>query len=169
MFYLILTIFMLLLAGIVLTLMKKAEKTRLIKGIPMNAKPLLSNAELSFYHVIRSIIPETKEITCKCRLEDIISIGNCPERESFRNRIKSRHIDFVVFDPNSGNIEYAIELDDRSHKTERAYQTDQLKDLIFETIRIPLIRITARRTYDINEIKKILNKAASSSAYRLTT
>jgi len=160
---------MLLLAGIVLTLMKKAEKTRLIKEIPMNAKPLLSNAELSFYHVIRSIIPETKEITCKCRLEDIISIGNCQEKESFRNRIKSRHIDFVIFDPNSGNIEYAIELDDRSHKTERSHQTDQLKDLIFETVRIPLIRITARRTYDINEIKRILNKAASSSAYRLTS
>lgn len=168
MIFLILTIIMLLLTGIILTLMKSVKKPGFCSDIPMKAKPLLSNAELSFYHVIRSITPENQVITCKCRLEDIVSIENCPERKSYRNRIKSRHIDFVIFNPNSNHIEYVIELDDRSHKTEKAIETDQLKDQIFERIKIPLIRIPARRTYEPKEIKKIIDKVTSSSANRLT-
>lgn len=163
---LVLIIILLLLAGIILTLMKNNQKTGAWKNLPVKPKPLLSNAELNFYHVMQLITAENKVINCKCRLEDLVSIDNCPERESFRNRIKSRHIDFVVFDPDNGHIEYAIELDDRSHKSEKAREADLLKDRIFEKINIPLIRIPAKRTYEPKEIKKILDGIASGSGKR---
>ena len=92
-------------------------------------------------------------------MEDFVSIDkNCPKRESYRNRIKSRHIDFVVFDPGNGNVEYVIELDDKSHRTEKAKEADQLKNSILKKVNIPLIRIPAKRTYDHKAIKKILDE-----------
>lgn len=168
---LIVLIIVVIVGGIVLLVMKAAMEPRIHAAgrdgnIPIKAKPLLSNAELNFYHVMRAIIPNDREITCKCRIEDFITIENCPGKVTYRNRIKSRHVDFVIFNMSNGKIDYAIELDDRSHHSEKARETDQLKDEIFEKINIPLVRIPAKRIYDPKEIQKILNKVTSSSADR---
>lgn len=157
----------LFLGGILFILIKavrEPERGRNKGKIPVKAKPLLSHSELNLYHVIRSIIPDGKAIFCKCRLEDFITVEKCRGKASYRNKIKSRHVDFVIFDPDNGKIDYAIELDDRSHNSEKARETDRLKDELFEKIGIPLIRITAKRIYDPTEIRKILGEAASGSA-----
>ncbi len=70
--------------------------------------------------------------------------------------IKSRHVDFVIYNPENGYTDYAIELDDRSHETEKQKKTDAIKDKVFESIEMPLIRIPARRTYQVEEIRAII-------------
>ena len=57
--------------------------------------------------------------------------------DQYRNKIKSRHVDFVVFDPLSGQIDYAIELDDQTHNTPSGYKDDQLKIVAFSKCRNP--------------------------------
>ena len=144
-------------AGIIMTLMKELRKKENdAERLPVKRKKLLSSAELNFYHVLKSIIPEDREISCKCRLEDIAAVENCPQREAFRARIKSRHVDFVIYNPENGYTDYAIELDDRSHNTEKQKEADAFKDKVFEAIGMPLIRIPARRTYQIEEIRTII-------------
>ena len=126
--------------------------------IPVKRKRLLSEAELNFYHVLKSVIPEGREINCKCRLEDIMYVENGPRKQSYRGKIKSRHVDFLIYNPVNGYTDYAIELDDKSHETEKQIESDRLKDQVFETIGMPLIRIKAKAFYQPEEIRKIIEE-----------
>lgn len=122
-------------------------------------KPLLTPNEAAFYVELRKIIPQGRDISCKCRLEDLMGIPqNAPNKNAQRNRIKSRHIDFVVFDPQTGNVDYVIELDDSSHQTPKKQQEDQFKNMIFAQIGIILIRVKAKQRYDYIEIYQELMK-----------
>ena len=157
MILIILIIAFLLIAGIILTILKAKEaNSNTQEEIPVKRKRLLSEAELSFYHILKSIIPADREVNCKCRLEDIMYVENCPRKESYRARIKSRHVDFIVYNPKNGYTDYAIELDDKSHETERQIKSDHLKDQVFQKINMPLIRIKAKKFYQPEEIKKII-------------
>ena len=154
---LIIVIVFILIAGGILTILKaKGTTSNSVEEIPVKRKRLLSETELNFYLVLKSIIQEKQAISCKCRLEDIMYIENCPKKESYRSKIKSRHVDFIIYNPLNGYTDYAIELDDKSHETEKQIQADRLKDQIFQKIGLPLIRIKAKRFYQPEEIKKII-------------
>ena len=164
MIILVLLIILIVATGFILTLMKELKKKGFdAERLPLKRKKLLSSAELNFYQVLKSIIPEDREISCKCRLEDIATVENCPLREAFRARIKSRHVDFVIYNPENVYTDFAIELDDRSHDTEKQKKADAFKDKVFETIGMPLIRIPARRTYQIEEIRTIIETKINQS------
>ena len=62
----------------------------------------------------------------KVRLEDFIYVTNKQELYKYRGYIKSRHIDFLICD-NDLHIKFAIELDDKTHNTEKAKSTDEFK------------------------------------------
>lgn len=131
--------------------------------IKVERTAFLSRNEAAFYTELRKIIPAEREISCKSRLEDLM---NVPEgttgRAAKRNRIKSRHIDFVVWNPANGYSDYAIELDDSSHNTPKRQAEDQFKDALFTQIQMPLIRIKAKKSYDCNEIcEEICQKLGS--------
>ncbi|MBR1967706.1 MAG: DUF2726 domain-containing protein [Lentisphaeria bacterium] len=79
---------------------------------------------------------------------------NVSGKNAQRNRIKSRHVDFVLFNPITGFTDYAIELDDSSHNTPHRRQDDLFKDELFRQIKMPLIRIKARREYNCMEIQR---------------
>ncbi|MBO4633404.1 MAG: DUF2726 domain-containing protein [Lentisphaeria bacterium] len=154
---LIALIVFILIAGVILTILKATgAASNSAEEIPVKRKRLLSEAELNFYHVLKSIIQDDQEISCKCRLEDIMYVENCPKKEAYRSKIKSRHVDFIIYNPQNGYTDYAIELDDKSHETERQVKSDQLKDQIFQKIGLPLIRIKAKRSYQPEEIRKII-------------
>ena len=158
MLILIILIVLLLLAGIVLTLLKLSLNAGdPLKGMPVKRHRLLSPAELNFYQVLRSILPQDAAISCKCRLEDFIHVENCPNREAYRARIRSRHVDFVIYNPQNGYTYYAIELDDSSHQTEKQQKSDQFKDALFRKVGMPLIRIPVQSFYQPAEIAQIIN------------
>ena len=64
----------------------------------------------------------------------------------------------MIFNPVNGYTDLAIELDDKSHETEKQKQIDKFKDEVFQKIGMPLIRIPAKRTYDPKEIIEEINK-----------
>lgn len=142
----------------------KIEKQKIrTTNIPVQKKKnLMSNAELSFYHTLKQIIDD--EIFCKCRMEDILYIKNCPKKEIYRNKIKSRHIDFVICDRMTSEIKYVIELDDATHTPEN--ENDIFKNEICKKAGIILIRVKAQRTYNIQNLKNLLDKVASSAVNR---
>lgn len=134
---------------------KKSIKT---EDLPYKRKKLLSEAECNFYQVLKNILPENRQITCKPRLEDLLYVEKSSSRNSYRGKIQNRHIDFVIFNPVNGYTDFAIELDDKSHETEKQKQIDKFKDDVFRKIGMPLIRIPARRTYDPKELIEEINK-----------
>jgi len=138
------------LVDIILKGSQKKEKL----SYPYRQKNILSKAELNFYHCLLQAIPKNYIVMCKCRIEDLMSVPPGTEnRMKYRGYIKSRHVDFVICDKQSMHTRFVIELDDKSHKN--TSESDKRKDEIFKSVNMPLIRIKAKKTYKIEEIKNL--------------
>ena len=71
-------------------------------------------------------------------------------------KVKSKHLDFVLCDSDFIPV-VVIELDDPSHLNKPNRENDLLKDVVLESINLPLIRVPAAKRYDQ---KKLARKIA---------
>lgn len=122
----------------------------------------LSPAELSFYHVINSIVSPQLTVLSKVRLIDIFYVTRPNENLSYRGRIAQKHIDFLLCRPKTMTPVAAIELDDSSHKKPDRIERDVFIDQVFETANLPLIRVPAQRTYNTQQITTLLENTFST-------
>ncbi len=122
---------------------------------------IVTNVEKVFLQVLLSIVPSDDfYILTKVRLADIVQVrkGTKDYVKHF-NKIKSKHIDFVICDRVDFEPLLAIELDDPSHLKEDAKQRDYVKDKILEASEIPILRIKTQKKYDEKSIlNEILDK-----------
>ncbi|MCH6257413.1 DUF2726 domain-containing protein [Puniceicoccaceae bacterium K14] len=122
---------------------------------------LLTPTESKFFNVLSTVISDEKLISCKVRLEDIVSVKrglDKNEEYGLRGRVKSRHIDFVVTEKKTSKIELLIELDDPSHYSKEAIKADTFKNELTKSVGVPLLRIPVARQYRVPDlIKKIEN------------
>ena len=137
----------------------KQDKEKSIDLSPYKRSYLLTKREYAFFKSLKPITDKLNlHILTKVRLEDIVQVENSlpyKEKNIARNRVKSRHLDFVLVDPDTFYIKLAIELDDNSHDNKEAQQKDEFKNRLLEKIGLPLIR--TRDTSDIeNRIKEAL-------------
>lgn len=110
------------------------------------AKPsLLTSAELHFYSALFQSLGASIAIAIKPRLADIIDTSD----NGCFNKIKSKHVDFVLCDPFTLRPLLAIELDDGSHATKRAKESDSVKDFALKTAGIQSVRVATARSYDV--------------------
>jgi len=101
---------------------------------------LLTPSELKFYNALIPIATTKKLIICpKVRLEDIIEAPKGPDYNAARGRIKSRHIDFMLCDPNTLQPILALELDDNSHDRPDRQERDQFIDKALGTAGINIL------------------------------
>lgn len=113
-------------------------------------KGLLTKTEYNFYSVLKPMCDSRQLLICpKIRLEDFINVKvmDSKEKMKYRGYIKSRHVDFIICN-NMLNILAAIELDDPSHNTAKAKQTDEFKNELFRSVGIPLFRIKTNSDYN---------------------
>lgn len=119
---------------------------------------LLTKKEWAFYKGLKPITDKYKlHILAKVRLADLVEVkkglSNSQYSKAF-NKIKSKHVDFVLARPANLAILCVIELDDKSHEDINRQQRDFFIDKVCETIKLPIIRCT-----DINGIEdKICEK-----------
>ena len=110
----------------------------------------VNKSEFAFFHVLQRYMPDGHYLMSKVRLEDIIgvkrAIKNPDIRWKLRNRVKSRHVDFLVIDK-SGQAVLAIELDGPSHDTNETNNADHLKDGLFKACGIPLERVRTGESF----------------------
>lgn len=127
-------------------------------------KHFLSRGELVFYKTLKSVLGVKAEIMCHVRMADVIQVK--PGTKNFYRyfgRIQSRHLDFVVVKPGTLEIIIAIELDDKSHKSEKAIQADKFKDEAFKVAKIPLLRVKAKKEYKGEELKRQMIEAVKNN------
>lgn len=111
---------------------------------------IFTQTELKFYRELMKIANELDLVIFpKIRLADIFKHEEIKEF----NKIKSKHIDFLLCDKSNCRIRLAIELDDYMHQKEKAIKNDSFKNEIFEQTNLPLIRIKVNNTYNLEEIK----------------
>ena len=121
---------------------------------------ILSPAEYSFYKALLLQLPDDRIVMAKMRLADIIDIEKGLEksrRSSAWNRIKSKHVDFVILDKKTCTVQSIIELDDTSHQKASAQKNDEFKNKACAAVGISLHRITAKRGYTTEDLDPLVH------------
>lgn len=119
---------------------------------------LFSRAEKSFLGVLEQALGEEYRVFGKVRMEDLMFVKKgTKNRQGARNRIRSRHIDFVICRKNDLSIQFLMELDDKSHDNSKRAESDEFKNAACQAAGIKLVRIRAQSSYSLNEVAKSLS------------
>jgi very-short-patch-repair endonuclease len=155
--------------GIVATIIKTlAQKGKAPADYPYTKEQLFTPAERSFLGVLDQAVGAEFRIMGKVRLADVIRVRPGTDRTAWQkafNRIQSKHLDFVACDPTDHSVQFAVELDDKSHDRADRQARDAFLDAAIEKAGIPLIRFAAQRSYVIDDVRNAiaarLNPAAT--------
>jgi very-short-patch-repair endonuclease len=135
------------------------EKIVEIDYQPYVKKPyFFSVAELKFYELLKEIIGDNYYIYPKVRICDIIKPENKGNYSDF-NRIKSKHVDFLLCTKNPITSKIIIELDDSTHNYQSRQDRDNFVDEIFANSGIPIVHIRVQYKYNKGEITNQLKEA----------
>jgi uncharacterized protein DUF2726 len=123
---------------------------------------LLSKAEKYFYNILREVF-STYTILAKVRLADLVEANpHHPKWQINFNRIRSKHIDFVICDAWLCPL-VAVELDGSSHKRIDRQQRDDLVDRILEEVSLEIVHVPRAKRYFRKEIRQLLLPKLSAS------
>ncbi len=116
---------------------------------------LLTTTEKKFYEVLSQLSQKHNVLLfAKVRLEDLLlTYGNGHERFGSRNRIKSRHVDFLLCNKETISPLIAIELDDSSHEREDRIERDNFVDKALQSAGLPILHVKAKSFYDLRELE----------------
>jgi hypothetical protein len=131
-----------------------AKKTGI--DFPYFKKPqFFTAAEKKFYDILIRAVDQEFVVFSKCRVADLIGVDSKKHFGAF-NRIKSKHIDFVIVRKSDGGLICGIELDDSSHKRWDRVKRDLFLDEVFATVDLPLFRFKVQKVYSVSDIQKAL-------------
>lgn len=113
---------------------------------------VMTPTELNFYKKLK-IITDRLDLTIfpQVDLERIVNVYN--NENSYRNRIKSRCIDFTIVTNNNCKIICCIELDDYTHNRPDRQKRDKFINELFQNINLKLYRIKINN-YNMLEIEE---------------
>lgn len=151
------TIVAILVAAILIVALLKRPRVAGTGSPYVKADRLFSAAERSFLGVLEQATGKDLRVLGKVRVADVVALkkGLSPsDRQRAFNRISSKHFDFIICAPDDLSVLGAIELDDRSHSAKRRRERDQLLADICSAISLPLLRVTARGSYSIAELRR---------------
>ena len=133
-----------------------SDKEPATKSFPYQSKVyLLSKAERSFLGVLEQVVGANYRIMVQVRLADVIEVKSGTKNgQGARNRIQSKHLDFVACDPNDLSIKFAVELDDSTHKRADRQERDAFLDQAMKAAGVPLYRFEAKRSYTPQQVRQ---------------
>ncbi len=122
----------------------------------------LSNAELSFFHVLHKLVGAEMLVCPKVSLGDLFYVGRSRENWGYYNKINRKHVDFLLCNPKTLKPVMGIELDDASHRRLDRVERDAFVDEVFATAKLPLVRVPVQHTYNTQELAAQLRDAYKS-------
>lgn len=142
---------------------ENANNTINLDEMPYKDKFMLTKNEYIFYNELKKIATEMDWIICpKVGLKDLFEVTTKENYIGHFRRISQKHIDFIICKDDLKPI-YAIELDDNSHNSEKAKQSDRFKNELFKKSKIKLIRIKACKEYSKEYIMRNIIKDQTPS------
>jgi len=117
---------------------------------------LFSAAERSFLGVLEQAIGREYRVLGKVRVADVVSVKSMSDRSVWQkafNRISAKHLDFVLCRKDDLSICAAIELDDKSHQTNKRQERDAFIAGLCKAIALPLIQVQAQSAYAVADIR----------------
>ena len=148
-----------------LNLFQKKKEIEDLENLPYRKRDdFLSDAETSFFHVLKSITGNHLVIFSKISFSDIFFVVNRKENMAYYNKISQKHVDFLICNPKTLAPMFAIELDDTSHSKHRRIERDEFVDKVFETANLPLLHIPVQVSYNTEELEGIFRKTIQRSS-----
>ena len=90
-----------------------------------------TKSEAAFFNALTDTISDSHVILAKVRLADLIRPATNKSDKNYYsafNQISRKHIDFVLLNKKTLNVDYAIELDGAGHNTARSKKNDSFKN-----------------------------------------
>jgi hypothetical protein len=126
-------------------------------GFPYQpAKTLFSAAERSFLGVLDQALGPDYRVFGKVRVADIATVKpglGASARQGALNRVAAKHFDFVVCRTADLAVLCAVELNDKSHSSQRAQTRDEFLIDVCRAIGLPLLQIPAKQSYSPQDLR----------------
>lgn len=144
---------------LVWALVKLSKKVNNEKFSPYKQKEFFfTRSEQQFFNILNSKLEAHKHtVFPKVRLGDMVHVEDLNNNYGDWARIRSKHVDFLIWDLVNQNIALAIELDGKSHNSQKAQKADGFKDKLFEDVGIKLKRIKVGMNFD-EEMERIVGE-----------
>jgi hypothetical protein len=123
-----------------------------------------SNAEASFYRVLKNMAADHLVICPKVSLAEIFYVSRPNENGAYFNKINRKHVDFLLCDPTTLKPRLAIELDDSSHKREDRMERDDFVDEVFAAAGLSLMRVPVQAAYNTSELAELFKSTLRTGA-----
>lgn len=131
------------------------------ESLPYRKKDyLLTKAERSFYEVVRTVVGNEWVIFAKVRMLDLVWLPrSTANAQAHRNRVQSKHVDFILCDPHTLNPVLVIELNDRSHERADRQERDAFVDAVLQAAGLPVLHVAASSGYVTTELSRRIREA----------
>lgn len=141
----------------------RGERSVAIGPLPYQKKwYLLSPAERDFYEVLRQAVGNRYLIFAKVRLLDLLWLPqNLSNRQTHMNRVQTKHVDFVLCDPQTVSPALVIELDDASHQLPKRQERDIFLNEVLRVAGIPLLCVPVRKSFSVLALRGQILEALS--------
>jgi hypothetical protein len=117
---------------------------------------VLTENERAFFHTLCRAIPDGHFIFANMRLIDLLQVDRKdPGVQTWKNKVGQKHVDFVICEPAQLAPLLVIEVDGRTHLSERQTQRDADKDACLRAAGIPLLRLPAKSSgYTLADLRE---------------
>jgi hypothetical protein len=118
----------------------------------------LSANEKSFLRTLDVAIGRNYRAFAQVRLAELAEpalSGNPTLRRRALNGVMAKSVDFVICDGLSLDPVAVIEVDDRTHLRLERRERDAFVNAVFAEIGVPLLRVTARWTYSVADLRAL--------------
>jgi hypothetical protein len=145
-----------------IALIRKDQPKRI--GLFRRRDALFTAAERSFLGVLDQASAGQFRVFGKVRIADVIAPARGLDKSTWAkvfNRIKAKHFDFVLCDPQTLEVKAVIELNDNSHANSRRIERDELVGRACADAGLALRVLKARRSYSLEALKQLVNEIGS--------
>ncbi len=125
--------------------------------LPVTVKrSFFSRSELAFFGTLTAVLEGTPyTVFPNVRLNDLFTIGGDEKRSTY-NRLRDKHVDFLIVSRDGFVPTLALELDGASHENEVQQKRDQVKDTVFRSAGLTLLRLDARQPHSSAALAELL-------------
>jgi hypothetical protein len=121
---------------------------------------LFTPAERSFLGILDQASAGRYRVFGKVRIADVVLPVKGLDKSTWAsvfNRIKAKHFDFVLCDPQTLKVKAVIELNDKSHSKSRRIERDELVGRACADAGLALRMVKAQRSYSLKAVKQVIN------------
>jgi hypothetical protein len=142
------TFFWVIIIAIIFAILAKKFKGLKISGpnLPYQTKNrVMNNSEQALYINLQKTLGDSFIVLSKVRIEDFVEVKSGLKKSdwwSFRGRIKSRHVDFLICDISTTKPLLAIELDGTSHRNYGRVERDNFVNNLYNDIGLKVKHIS---------------------------